>query len=74
MNCPNCGKEMQEGFLQAGNLLAFNKKRHKLSLNPKDPEDTMIARKAFTATDFSGFICKECGLVIFDYKNPIVHW
>lgn len=43
MNCPKCGREMNKGFLQAGNLIAFNKQRHKLSLNPKEQEDVMIA-------------------------------
>ena len=33
----------------------------------------MIARKTFTGTDFPGFICKECGLILFDYKNKTVH-
>lgn len=74
MNCPICGQEMQEGFLQAGNLIAFNRTRHKVSINPKDSEDVLIAKKAFTATDFNGYICKSCGLVVFNYKNPILHW
>lgn len=74
MNCPKCGNEMQPGYLQAGNLMAFNKNRHKLSLNPKEPEDTIIAQKAFTGSDFHGYICKECGLIVFDYKNLITHW
>lgn len=69
MNCPNCQKEMQTGFLQAGNLMAFNKTRHKLFLTPKEEEDVTIVQKAFTNADFSGFICKDCGLVTFDYKN-----
>lgn len=69
MNCPKCGRAMQSGFLQAGNIMAFNKQKHKISLNPKDAEDVMIAQKAFTGTDFHGFICKDCGLVVFDYKN-----
>lgn len=73
MNCPKCGKEMRTGFLQAGNLVAFNKTRHKLSLNPKAPEDTMIFQKAFSGSDFNGFICKSCGLVVFDYVNVITH-
>ena len=60
---------MQAGFLQTQKLVAFNKTRHKISLNPEDDEDVMIARKAFTGTDFQGFICQECGLVVFDYKN-----
>lgn len=71
MNCPKCNKDMQTGFLQTANIVAFNKTRHKISLNPKDKDDVMIARKAFTGTDFNAFICKECGLVLFDYKNAI---
>ena len=74
MDCPKCGREMNAGFLQAGNLIAFNKQRHKVSLNPKDDEDVTIAKKAFTGSDFNGWICKECGLVVFDYKNIITHW
>ncbi len=74
MKCPNCEGEMQQGFLQAGNMIAFNKRRHKISLNPKDPEDVVIARKAFSGSDFNGWICKGCGLVVFDYKNVITHW
>ena len=66
MKCPKCEKDMQAGFLQAGNIIAFNKTRHKISLNPKDKDDVMIARKSFTSTDFHGYICKECGLVVFD--------
>ena len=71
MKCPNCGKAMQTGFLQTCNIVAFNKTRHKVSLNPKDQDDVMIAKKAFLSNDFEGYICKECGLVVFDYKNII---
>lgn len=71
MNCPQCGKEMQKGYLQTGNMVAFNKTRHRISLNPKDSGDVMIAKKVFTSADFNGFICRECGLVLFDYKNVI---
>lgn len=70
MDCPKCGKEMKAGFLQTGGIIAFNERRHMVSLNPKDPEDVMIFKKAFASADFPGFICKECGLVIFDYNSP----
>ena len=69
MKCPKCGKDMQPGFLQTAKIVAFNKTRHKISLNPKDKEDIVLARKAFTGTDFQVLICKVCGLVVFDYKN-----
>lgn len=39
MKCPKCGEEMQNGFLQTSKIVAFNKTRHKISLNPKDEED-----------------------------------
>ena len=74
MNCPKCGKVMQDGFLQTGNMMAFNQTRHKISLNPKDPEDVIIARKPFASADFHGFICKNCGIVVFDYKNVMTRW
>lgn len=70
MNCPKCKRTMEKGYLQTGNIIAFNKKRHKISLNSKDPEDVMVARKTFLSNDFSGNICKECGLICFDYLNP----
>ena len=74
MKCPNCGKEMNAGYLQGKNLLAFNKERHKVSVNPRDKEDIMIVRNMFAGADFKGFVCKECGLITFDYRDPIKHW
>ena len=70
MKCPGCGEDMLPGYLQTGNLVAFNKERHKISINPKDAEDVMVSRKAFLSNDFEGFICKRCGIICFDYLNP----
>ena len=71
MNCPNCGKDMSGGFLQTGSLVAFNKTRHRISLNPRDPEDVMVFKSMVAAGNFNGSICKECGLIVFDYENPV---
>ena len=62
MECPKCGKDMQPGFLQTAKIVAFNKTRHKISLNPKDKEDIVLARKAFTGTDFSRFYLQRMWL------------
>lgn len=72
MKCPKCGNAMQTGFLQTGPTVAFNETRHKISLNPKTPEDVMIFKNAMWSADFNGHICKKCGLVLFDYKNPLI--
>lgn len=69
MNCPKCGADMPSGFLQTGTLVALNRTRHKLFLNSREEGDVMIARKAFPGTDFPGFLCKACGLVVFDYQH-----
>lgn len=74
MKCPNCGKEMAAGYLQGKNLLAFNKELHKGSVNPKDPEDIMIVKNLMAGADFSGFVCRDCGLIVFDYLNPMKHY
>jgi len=68
-DCPKCGKAVQ-----AGNLIAFNKTRHTFSFDPKGPEDTIISQKAFSGSDFHGFICKSRELVVFDYPRIIIHW
>lgn len=36
----------------------------------EDPDDVMIARRAFASNDFAGYICNQCGLIVFDYLNP----
>lgn len=69
MNCPKCNNEMTIGYLQTDRIIAFNKQRHKFSLNPKDVDDVLIAKNLTSGNDFNGFICKECGLIVFDYKN-----
>ncbi len=33
----------------------------------------MIAKNTLMGSDFHAFICKECGLIVFDYKNVISH-
>lgn len=62
---------MWAGFLQTEKIVAFNQERHRFFMNPRTEEDVMISRKAFTGTDFPGFICKDCGIVVFDYKNGL---
>ena len=74
MNCPKCSKEMSSGYLQGKNLLAFNKERHKSSINPQTSEDIMIVKNLIAGADFKGFVCRDCGLIVFDYKNKIKHW
>ena len=38
MNCPFCNGEMEEGFLQGMRRVAWVKKKHKITLLPKEGE------------------------------------
>ena len=72
MNCPKCGKEMKFGYLQTDKIMAFNQHIHKLSLLPKDEDDLLIANNTVRGANFKGFICQDCGLIVFDYTQSNV--
>lgn len=70
MNCPECGKEMTEGFLQGNtNSLFFNMERQKSAVCGEN--GVCMAQGRLRPADFGGFICKECGIVVFQYKNSL---
>lgn len=69
MNCPQCGREMLTGYLQSDKRMAFNEHIHKFSLLPKDEKDVLIVNNIISASNFSGFICKDCKLITFDYSD-----
>lgn len=72
MKCPKCGKEMESGYLQTDKIMAFNQHIHKLSLHPKDEGDLLIVNNMISGANFKGAVCKDCGLIIFDYTQSNV--
>ena len=74
MVCPQCGKEMRPGFLQGGRTLVFNQKQYRVSIAPRKEGDVEIVWNLAADADFHGFICTDCGLVVFDYKHPMDRW
>ena len=74
MRCPQCGEEMRPGFLQGGRTLVFNQKQYRVSIAPRKEGDVEIVWNLAADADFRGFICTDCGLVVFDYKHPVDRW
>ena len=76
MNCPNCGKEMEKGFMHTQKypfwtqqeLRVFKAPTDQIDLGPLDDDDTsMFTRDPFP--EFPGTeLCRECGLVVFHCK------
>ncbi len=68
MNCPYCNQEMENGFLQTGNKIAWTKKIHKFSLLHKEGE-VMLENNVFKAINFPAYICNNCKKVLLDYSD-----
>lgn len=70
--CPDCGREMDPGFLQISEYAAFNKQRQIWSLRPDEEGEVQITGDGFLSDhrgNFHGWICRDCGLILFDYTN-----
>lgn len=70
--CPDCGREMDTGFLQISEYAAFNKQRQIWSLRPDEEGEVQLTGDGFLSDhrgNFHGWICRDCGLILFDYTN-----
>ncbi len=68
MKCPYCGGEMEEGFLQGADRVAWVKKRHKFSLLPKEGE-VLLENNMVKDFLFPASICKACKKIVVDYAD-----
>jgi|BioPla2DNA2_1021312.scaffolds.fasta_scaffold38914_3 hypothetical protein len=68
MRCPVCNNEMELGFLQGMNRVAWVKKPHRVSLNPKQGE-ILLENNTIKDFVFSSWICKECRKILVDYSD-----
>ncbi|MBQ3591167.1 MAG: hypothetical protein II979_04440 [Clostridia bacterium] len=70
-HCPDCGKEMEEGFLQIYRNATFHKKRIRFSTLLEEP-DVHLTNDSLLNSEcsYAGWHCKDCGMILFDYKDP----
>lgn len=66
MNCPCCNAEMEKGYLQSNRMILWAKKKHKISLLPRDGE-VVIGENFFSVVALEAHICKQCKKVLVDY-------
>ena len=68
MKCPFCNGVMEKGLLQAGNMIVWVKKKHYVSLLPKEGE-VLLARDYWTGATLPSWICRQCRKVITEYEE-----
>ena len=66
MNCPKCGKMMEEGLVQANGPVVWVKRKHLISLKPKKGE-VMLGRRIMGGCAIPASICKDCKQVLVEY-------
>ncbi len=71
--CPDCGKEMEGGYLEIDRFATFNKERHTflngLMLEENDLILTGDGILSNHGGSFYAWVCRDCGLMLFDYEN-----
>lgn len=65
MQCPKCGREMEQGWLHGGRPLSWSKKKNKLTIF-MGPNDVCIQEK-FAMDDPQAWICKDCQVLLVPY-------
>lgn len=69
MRCPNCSEAMERGFLQSGgSMMVWVKKKHYLSLHPKEGE-VLLDKNYLAGAALPAWICKSCRRVIAEYSE-----
>ena len=68
MRCPFCGDLMEKGFIQSGNLMVWVKKKHHISLLPREGE-VILDRNYWSGSTIPANICKQCKKVIAEYEE-----
>ncbi len=71
--CPDCGKEMETGYLEIDRFATFNKERRTL-LNGLllEEHDIVLTGDGILSNhggSFHAWVCRDCGLMLFGYEN-----
>ena len=68
MKCPTCSAPMEYGFVQVGTRAVWVKKKHLISLLPKQDE-VELCRNLMGYAAVPAYICKSCKQVLMDYSE-----
>ncbi|WMI79965.1 PF20097 family protein [Anaerotignum sp. MB30-C6] len=68
MRCPICSNEMEQGFLQGNQRVAWVKNKHNITLKPKRGE-VLLENKTLDSFLLTAWICKDCKKVVIDYAD-----
>ena len=65
MNCPNCGKEMEKGYVCGKAPLLWTPKKNKVTIYCG--KNDVLLRGKMLDDSLSACICKDCHKIVVDY-------
>lgn len=77
MKCPYCGKEMEKGFMQSPQEIAWleGEKRHFLSKADFYEGSVVLSKLSFLkGSAVTAYLCRDCKKVLIDYGDPSSDW
>jgi len=71
--CPECGGEMEKGFLISPRTLWWNTQKQEVFLGGEQ-----LLRSNWKGNNLEGYRCKKCQLIVFKYDyrppEPLYKW
>ena len=69
MNCPGCGKEMTEGFLQAPRAVHFSEEQLEHFFIRPNEKIALLTRNNLDDPKGIAWRCQDCKKVVVDYAD-----
>lgn len=68
MNCPQCGCEMQFGYVSAGGYrVVWSPKEHKL-INSPGKDGVLLTKSSLSGRGAPAYLCRRCRTVLVQYE------
>lgn len=70
MNCPYCGKEMSEAYIQSAQQLYLNRGKKPRIFASGDLSSVSLSKFSLTKAPYvKSYLCAECGKIIIDLQG-----
>jgi hypothetical protein len=65
--CPQCGRELEKGYIHVPRGVYWDAQRHKHSIWASTKMEAIISMWSWTLPYASVWRCKQCKIVVFNY-------
>lgn len=71
MNCPFCGKEMEQGFVQSARRVLYTAQKNEGPFSIKAKGDIVLTANNWVNPTCVAYHCRSCKRVVIDYSETM---